>query len=68
MERQARLRDNILAYAEENQKMPSFAKPLERHEEVKEEEFYTEGSADLRIARIEIAKYSVPLAAYRVER
>jgi len=48
--------------------MPSFAKPLERHEEVKEEEFYTEGSADLRIARIEIAKYSIPLAAYRIEK
>ena len=47
--------------------MPEFSKQIQIHQDSKEEEFYTEGSADLRLARIEIAKYSIPLASLRVE-
>lgn len=69
IERSERLRLAILKYVEREGRLPSLPTPnrIEQAREV-EEEFYTPGSAELKSARIEIAKYSIPLTAYRLEK
>lgn len=69
IERGERLRQAILRYVDREGRVPTFGGP-NRVEQVKEndEEFYTVGSNELKLARIEIAKYSIPLTSYRLEK
>lgn len=68
IERGERLKQAVIKFIDREGRMPSFTSVNRTKQAVAEdEEFYTPGSADLRIARLEIAKYSIPLAAYRLE-
>lgn len=42
-------------------------KPVSKSEVEENEVFYTEGSTELKKARLEIAKYSIPRSTYRIE-
>jgi len=68
-ERRERLRHSIIMFYEQEGRMPLFRKNVETKEAPEEHQtFYTEGSSDLVEARYNIAKYSVPLAAIRIEK
>jgi U4/U6 small nuclear ribonucleoprotein PRP4 len=69
VERGERLRVAIARFMDREGRMPSFTSGHRgQHTQVTEdEEFYSVGSAELRLARLEIAKFSIPLASYRLE-
>ncbi|CAI2364734.1 unnamed protein product [Moneuplotes crassus] len=68
VERGERLKRAIAAFMNDEGRMPSFTKPNEQAEVVaKDEEFYYEGPPELKQARIEIAKYSIPLSTLRLD-
>ena len=58
-----RLRNAVEEYTFENGRLPDF---LEMgnvvQEKVKDEEFYTNGSQELKDARLRLAKFSIPMA------
>lgn len=67
VERGERLKRAIAGFMDKEGRMPSFTKPNEQATtQIIDEEFYTEGSTELKKARLEIAKYSIPLASYRL--
>jgi len=70
VERGHRLMEAIAEYVDRENKMPSFAdlNKVSTSTLPEDEEFYTVGSAELRQARLEIAKYSIPLSSYRLEK
>ncbi len=71
MDRRERLRNCIIQYYIDNGREPTFFTRL-REEEKKEEEaeveekFYTEGPEELKAARLEFAKYSIPRSNARI--
>lgn len=67
IERTERLRNAIVKYAEENGSVPKFGGDDKREEVKKVEEFFTEGGKDLRDARLEIAKFSIPRSKARLQ-
>ena len=72
MDRRERLRNCIIQYYIDNGREPTFFTRL-REEEKKEEEaeveekFYTEGPEELKAARLEFAKYSIPRSNARIK-
>lgn len=68
VERGERLKKAIAIFMNEEGRMPSFTRPNEEADVVeKDEEFYIQGPEELKKARLEIAKYSIPLSTYRLE-
>ena len=70
--RRERLRDMITAYFQEYQTAPEFeGRPRTGADSSSDDEptgkFYSEGTAQLREARVKIAKFSLPLGQRRVE-
>jgi U4/U6 small nuclear ribonucleoprotein PRP4 len=68
-DRRERLKKEITAKVLAEGKLPTFKK-IEVIKEVKvedNEEFYTEGSEELKQIRLDIARYSIPRSAYRLE-
>lgn len=68
LERGERLKEAILKFMTEKGRMPSFTSVghSQASHTIENEEFYTVGSAELKQARTEIAKYSLPLSNYRL--
>lgn len=69
VERGERLKRAIVKFSDQEGRMPSFTRPNQVSSSMvaEDEEFFTEGEADLRLARLEIARFSIPIAAYRLE-
>jgi len=68
VDRRERLKKEVLEIVMKEGKIPEAFIKTKTYEKVEENEvFYTEGSIELKEARMEIAKFSIPRSAYRIE-